>query len=174
MKEGFKLHYHPSDKDADIVESIIVKAVDDAIDWFSTPSAIIPKGFAQYMERKDASFNDCCRTSLNKVLGDDMKGGFDDTFIEPAAEGGWGDIKEMSLEDYVDRIARHALNDIISSSFVQYWLDDLKKYDRPGLAELMVKVNMRLILNVTIQCFEIREEVIEQVYFYLRRMAFDD
>ncbi len=174
MKEGFKMHYHPSDKDADIVESIIVKAVDNAIDWFSTPSAIIPKGFAQYMERKDASFEDCCNTSLNKVLGDEMKDGLDNTFVEPAAEGGWGDIKEMSLEDYADRIANHALNDIVSSSFVQYWLDDLKRYDRPGFAELMVKVNMRLIRHESVQCLEIRQEVIENVYCYLRKMAFED
>ena len=174
MEKNLKISYHATDADADVVAGIIVKAADEAIERFSTPEAFIPKGFVDYMERTGDSYIQCCSANLNVVLGDEMNGGLDDTFIKPYAEGGWGDIKEMSLEDYVERISDAAKNNIASSGFINCWLQDLEEHDLSGLAELMIKVNMRLVRNESVQYFQIREEVIERTFYYLRRMAFED
>jgi hypothetical protein len=80
----------------------------------------------------------------------------------------------MSLEDYVEWISDVAKNNILSSGFIHCWLEDLKEHDKLGLAELMIKVNMRLIQNENVPYFQIKNEVIQSVYYHLRKMAFDD
>ena len=171
---NIKLIYHPTDADADIVADIIVKAVDEAILDFSAPESSIPKPIARHMEETGKAYCHCCSTDLRKIFGDEINCGLDSISVEPASEGGWGTIKTMSLEDYIQRISDAAEDNITSSGFIQYWLEDLKEYDKPSLAELMVKVNMRLIRNESVPYYKIKEQIIQNVYYSIRDAAFKD
>ena len=80
----------------------------------------------------------------------------------------------MSLENYIKRISDAAEDNITNSGFIQYWLEDLEEYDKPSLAELMVKVNMRLIRNESVPYYKIKEQIIQNVYYSIRNAAFKD
>ena len=168
------IDYHPTDADADMVVDYIIDTVNNYIERISPKS--YPDFIVEYLKKHNTpsiKFKDCCSIiSIEEMLADLDKEStesfcsLDDILIHPSKN------EDKTLEDYLHILSEKILNDIESAGFINYWLNDLQEYDRPSLARLMIKVNIRLLNVIRASGFYIRDELISRVYYHLHDKAF--
>lgn len=169
------IDYHPTDADADLIVQYIVKNVDDYIQhWLNAHPSGWPKIICEYSDQTGKTFPDCCETNFEEIFANEWQGGLDNTVIVPSKEGAWGEVKEMSLDEYLDIHSDRIYNHIACAGFINHWIDDLSKYSLPSFAELIIKINIRLATKMNSPEWTIRNEMISRVYYHLHSIVEDN
>lgn len=161
------INYHPTDADADLAVKYIVKDVDNYIEWLATRPFELPKIIREYKDREGMFFNECCKTNLEEIFADEWKGDLNNTIVTPSEEGAWGEVKEMSLDEYLDNHSDNICGLVDDAGFINHWIEDLVECNIASFAELMIKINIRLAVMLNSRKWTIRDEMISRVYYHL-------
>lgn len=174
MNSNLLINYHPTDADADLIVQYIVKDVDNYIDWLAAHPSGWPKIIREYQHQEGMSFDQCCKMNLEKIFADEWKGSLDDTIVAPSEEGAWGEVKERSLDEYLDIHSDNICGHIDCAGFINHWIEDLVDYNVASFAELIIKINIRLAVMLDQRKWTIRNELISRVYYHLHSIAEDN
>lgn len=161
------VNYHPTDADADLAVKYIVENVDNYIKWLAARPFELPKIIREYIRKSNATFFGCCTTDLEEIFADEWKGDLNNTIVAPSKEGEWGEVKEISLDEYLDSHSDSICSHIDNAGFINHWIEDLVECSIASFAELIIKINIRLAVMLNPREWTIRDEMISRVYYHL-------
>ena len=163
------IDYHPTDADADMVVKYIVETVDDYIEHLH-PNAY-PDFISEYIEKHNVSFKDCCSIDVDEMLQDLHEDQYFDMemLVQPTNQPTKNE--NITFNDYLYNLSKTIFNHIQCAGFINYWLNDLKEYDKLSLERLAIKINIRLLNVIKVYGTYIRDELISRVFYHLRDKA---